>query len=211
MKNKIGVVTLFTVITLFSTGALAGACDYRPSSLLGGVGTGIVSTVGAAAAAAGTAGHIAGFYTLIHSVTGATMLGSVAGGASAAGTVGIMGGTAGLVGSVAAFIMAPIVIIPAAIVGAGVGIYEGVCYFQDERITDYDEVFAIVTGIAARADPDYFRLESGTDNATIFIRNDKDGHNEYSVADLYIANGVLKNSDWGSDTIIGNIGWTSNF
>ena len=90
-------------------------------------------TVGTAAAATAAAGlKAAGFYAITSAATGATMLGSAAGGVSAAGTVGIMGGTAGTVGTVAAALMFPFVIVPAAVVAGGVGVYEAGCYLTDK-------------------------------------------------------------------------------
>ena len=111
----------------------AEICDHTPSKLIGAGWTGSVATGAGATAAAGVGMKAAGFYTLTHAVTGATMLGSAAGGASAAGTVGIMGGTAGAIGTVGAALMSPFVIVPAALVAGGVGIYEGGCYITSKR------------------------------------------------------------------------------
>lgn len=60
-------------------------------------------------------------------------VGSTAGGVSAAGTVRIMGGTAAAIGTVGAALMSPFVILPAALVAGGVGIYEGGCYITSKR------------------------------------------------------------------------------
>lgn len=106
----------------------AGACDYRPSALIGSAGTAVVAGASGVVAGAGGAGNAAGLYTLTHAVTGATMLGSTAGGASAAGTVGIMGGTAGTGAAVMGVVLNPLVWIPAAVVAVGSGVYEGGCY-----------------------------------------------------------------------------------
>ena len=121
------------VAALVPATAVAEVCDHRPSSVIGGFGAGSVATGAGATAVAGAGLKAAGFYTLVHSVTGATMLGSAAGGASAAGTVGIMGGTAGAVGAVAGALMSPFVIIPAAVVATGVAAYEGGCYIADKQ------------------------------------------------------------------------------
>ena len=122
-------VVIALVSVTLSQAASAGTCDYVPSKLIGAGATGVVATGAGATAAAGMGLQAAGFYTITHAVTGATMLASTAGGASAAGTVGIMGGTAGVVGTVGAVLMSPFVIIPAAAVAVGVGAYEGGCYF----------------------------------------------------------------------------------
>lgn len=115
-----------------SRSAFADICDYTPSKIIGGktgaAASSAAATGAAATAAAGGGLKAAGFYTLTHAVTGATMLGSTAGGASAAGTVGIMGGTAGAVGTVAGALMSPFVIIPAAVVATVITAHEGGCY-----------------------------------------------------------------------------------
>lgn len=123
----------FLAAVMSSQFAIAGICDHRPSKMIGAGLTGSVATGAGATAAAGVGMKAAGFYTITHAASGAAMLGSTAGGASAAGTVGIMGGTAGAVGTVGAFLMSPFVIVPAAIVAGGVGIYEGGCYLSSKK------------------------------------------------------------------------------
>lgn len=125
-------IVLLCLAGLSTQSAFAGVCDHTPSKLIGAGLTGSVATGAGATAAAGIGMKAAGFYTLTHAITGATMLGSAAGGASAAGTVGIMGGTAGAIGTVSAALMSPFVIVPAAIVAGGVGIYEGGCYLSSK-------------------------------------------------------------------------------
>lgn len=186
--------------------AFADFCDYRPSQLIGDSGAGAVGTVGAATAVAGTAAKAAGFYTLTHAATGATMLASTAGGASAAGTVGIMGGTAAGVGTVGAFLMAPVTIIVGAVTAVGVAAYEGGCYFTDERVTDYDDVLKIMENMAANADPTVFRLVVVDGEKQIQV-GEKGKSDNYWVGDLYIVNGTLMNRDWFKNTTIGKIGF----
>jgi len=111
----------------------AGPCDYSPSKLIGAGATGVSAAIAGATAAAGASLKAAGFYTITHAVTGATMLASTAGGASAAGTVGILGGTAGAIGTAGAVLMSPFVIIPGVIVAGGVATYEGACYLANEK------------------------------------------------------------------------------
>lgn len=125
MKSLIASVA---VASFLSPPAFADVCDYTPSKQIGSGWTKSIAAGGGATAAAGIGLKAAGYYTLTHAVTGATMLGSTAAGASAAGTVGIMGGTAGAIGTVGATLMSPFVIIPAAAVTGGIGIYEGGCY-----------------------------------------------------------------------------------
>jgi hypothetical protein len=177
--------------------------------MIGGSSAGVLATTGAGTAAVGLAAKGAGFYTLTHAVTGATMLGSTAGGASAAGTVGIMGGTAGAVGTAASVLMAPATIIVGAVTAAGIGGYEGVCYFYDERVTDYTDVLRILGSIAVNADPDYLRLEidKADGNAILVLGDGVEGARRYYVEDLYVVNGVLKHRDWGLNSVIGNVGF----
>ncbi len=127
--KKLIITLLFAVFV--SQSAIAGVCDYRPSKLIGGKTTGAVAGGAGATAAAGVGMKAAGIYTITHATTGATMLGSTAAGASAAGTTGIIAGTGGVLGSIGAAIMSPFVLIPAAVVAAGVGAYEGGCYLAE--------------------------------------------------------------------------------
>lgn len=111
--------------------AIAGVCDYRPSKIIGGVATGGIAGAVGAVAATGVGLKAAGIYAITHATTGAAMLGSTAAGVSAAGTTGIIAGTSGALGTVGAALMAPIVIIPAAVTAVGVGAYEGGCYLSE--------------------------------------------------------------------------------
>lgn len=129
MKNAM----ILLLASTLSLPAIADICDHTPSKLVGAGLTGSVATGAGATAAAGAGMKAAGFYTFTHAATGATMLASAAGGASAAGTVGIMGGTAGAVGTISAALMSPFVIVPAALLAGGVGIYEGGCYLSSKR------------------------------------------------------------------------------
>lgn len=195
-----------------ATGSLAQAaiCDYRPSQLIGGDGTGAVAAAGAGVAATGTVMKAAGFYTLVNATTGATMLGSVAAGASGAGTVGIIGGTAGVIGTIASIVMAPATIAATGVTAVVVGGYEGACYYLvDERITDYAEVDAIMQNLGQQADPEYFQYREANNaaknNALIWVKNDKGERDEYEVRNLYIVNGELRHGDWFFDTVIGQV------
>lgn len=156
-----------TIIVCFmSSQAFADACDYRPSLYIGEGATSLMAGVTTATAAGGATLKAAGIYTLTHSVTGATMVGSTAAGASAAGTVGIIGGTSGVIGSAVAIITAPVTITAAAVTAVGVGAYEGVCYFQDGRITDVDEVRKIMLQIANHDET------FSADDSNIYVQNE---------------------------------------
>ncbi len=124
---------LFIALTVAVIPAHAGPCAYTPSKLIGSGVTGASAALAGATAAIGVGLKAAGFYTITHAVTGATMLASTAGGASAAGTVGIMGGTAGVIGTAGAALMSPFVIIPGAIIAGGVAAYEGGCYLTNKK------------------------------------------------------------------------------
>lgn len=108
--------------------SFAEICDYTPSHLIGGTATAATGVATGAVAVTGVGMKAAGLYTLTHATAGTVMLGSTAAGASAAGTAGIIAGTGGVLGTLGAFIMSPLVIIPAAVAAAGIGVYEGACY-----------------------------------------------------------------------------------
>jgi hypothetical protein len=204
---------LAVALTPFASSVSAGVCDYRPSNLIGGGGTGATVATAGGVAVAGTAAKAAGFYTLTHAVTGATMLGSAAGGASAAGTVGIMGGTAGFIGTAASIIMAPAVIIGAAVVGGGIAVYEGGCYFTIERVDDPKVIREVVAGLAASADDEALRVttEGGEEILLIAQGHDKHGRaigwDRYYIENLYIEEGMLRHRDWGVNSNIGVVSY----
>lgn len=205
------------VFATFATNVSAGVCDYRPSNLIGGLGTGALGATGAGVAAAGVGAKAAGFYTLTHAVTGATMLGSTAGGVSAAGTVGIMGGTAGVVGTVGAVLMAPATILAGLVIGTGTAIYEGACYFTIEKVEDPVIIMRILEGLDKQSDDEYFSLKkNGIGSGAIYVATkvDEDGtvlkRTRYSIDKLYIENGVLKHSDWGPNSQIGRVGYVDS-
>ncbi len=219
------IINISIISSFIATSSFAGVCDYRPSNLLGSIGTGAEATAGTGVAAVGMGAKAAGFYTLTHAVTGATMLGSTAGGASAAGTVGIMGGTAGLVGTVGSIIMAPTTIIAGVVIGAGTVILEGGCYFVVERVEDPIIIMEILENMAANSDPIYFKLvnkgKSNTnsaddENMSIYVALKVDDTNtvleraEYKVKNLYIEESILKHKDYGPNTQIGKVGYVLN-
>ena len=79
----------------------------------------IATGAGTAGVASGVALKSAGFYTLPHSVTGATMLASKA--------AGIIANTAGVIGTGAAILMSPLFLCTAgavAVAGVGYGAYQ---------------------------------------------------------------------------------------
>ena len=211
-RRNMVAVTAFLATSVAASLVNADACDYRLSKLIGGGAT--AGTVGGAGtvAAAGTAAKAAGYYTLVHSTSGAYMLGSTVAGGSAAGTTGIIAGTGTGIGAVAAVITAPVTIIAASVVAVGTGAFEGVCYFQDERITDFDEVLERLK-LLEKSNPDHITINnfwssddttmSSEDSTIIFYT--PSGKLTYKIAKLYIVNGVLMHRDWGRNTVVGKL------
>lgn len=138
------------------------------------------------------------------------MLGSTAAGASAAGTVGIMAGTASGVGAVAAVLMAPVTIVVGAATALAVGGLEAACYFQVERVNDPYVVMDVLESVAS-VDPAVTITQ--TRNGPVFsiwedpdrLYEDVDSARHYFVRELYIADGLLKHSEWGFDTDLGAV------
>lgn len=207
MQIRSALTSLMLAGMLCSTAtAHADTCDYRPSRILGdtvstavvGGGLAVSSTTGAASAL--------GVYTLVNAGSGLTMLGSTLAGASGAGTIGIIAGTGGAIGTAGAIILNPFVWVPAAILGVGGGGFEAACAFLvDERITEYDEVLAVMQSFATHADPEYFRLVTNAIPAFISLSDGEGTWTRYDIENLYIADGVLKHRDWGRNTVIGRV------
>lgn len=206
-----GIVRSISLATLFlgwASFAHAGPCDYRPSQLIGSAGATGAGVVAGGTAAAGGVAKAAGVYTLVNATSGLTMVGGTWAGASAAGTAGIIAGTSGVIGTTVAVITAPATIAAGAVATVVIGTFEGACYFTDTRITDYDEVNAIVRDISITAPASlYLYLPRGEGrNAEIRVRDPNSSetrYNFYKVRNLYIVNGVLKHRDWGFNTTIG--------
>jgi hypothetical protein len=205
---------LITSAVFTPIAANAEVCDYRLSSLIGGS----VATAGAVTAAStatvGATMNVLGYYTLTHAITGATMLGSTMVGSSAAGTVGIIGGTGAGIGAAGAAVMNPIGIAVGVVLAVAVGGSETYCFFQDERIAEYDEILFIMKGLDANADPNSFELREPSDptikKASILITDKEGVTTQYWVKNLYIVNGVLKYRDFGPNTTIGEVGLQVN-
>ncbi|CTQ32767.1 hypothetical protein [Jannaschia rubra] len=182
------------LICLCAGQASAAICDFRPSRVIG-AGT------KAGLAGAGTVVKTVGAYTLTNPASGASMIGS-----AASATASASGGAAT---TASAIVTAPASIVVAGVTALGAGAYEGACYFTDERVTDPEEVLAIMRSIDSRADPDWFQLSearSADDQAAIFLRNDEGFLDRYNVADLYIVNGVLMHRKRGRNVAVGDIG-----
>ena len=195
------------LLTLGLAGAFAGAtlawpaearvCDYRPTEML---------RSGAVTGAIGTATDFAvkadGIFTLTNAVTGASLMGT-----------GAAGGTlAQITATATSALAAPGAAVAGAVALVGLGAYEGLCFFGDERITDYGEVLGVMEAIALSADPAFFRVEpgpAGRDEAVVILGDGRGVETGYPVRRLYIANGVLMHRNWGVNTALGNVGFAT--
>jgi hypothetical protein len=188
--------------------AAARVCDYRPTEVLR---SGAVT--GAVTGAIGTATDLAlkadGIFTLTNTVTGASLMGTGAAG----GTLAQITGAAGALGSAAAgALAAPGAAVAGAVAVVGLGAYEGLCFFSDDRVTDYGEVLAVMEAIAVSADPAFFRVEpgpQGKDEAVVILGDGTGAETGYPVRRLYISNGVLMHRNWGVNTALGNVGFAT--
>jgi len=206
--------SLSAVLSLvWVTSASSGVCDYRLSQLASPTAATAVVAVGGAGASVGPATMaLGGLYFFPQAASGSMMLGSTLAGASGAGTVGIIGGS-GFAAGVLAVLTAPITLFVAAGTAVTVGGVEAGCYFVDERITEEEEVFAILRQAALTSNEDYFKLfdvsdeEAAETGAVSRVRiPDKDGEYQfYEVENLYIVNGELLHRDWFFNTSLGNI------
>jgi len=185
---------------------MADACDYRPTQLMGNAGAAATLAVGAAPVSISSSMGAAGYYTLVHSTGGYVMFGSVAAGTSGAGTVGIIAGSQGLAASIVAFLSGPIVIGTGIVLTVASSGYEGVCFFADERITDYEEVYAAMQLVASTSDPELFSiLEGRVEGETALLHMQDPGGQIiiYDIDNLYIVNGTVMHRDWFRNTTVG--------
>jgi hypothetical protein len=204
---EIKIISILATITIaLAGGAHAGVCDYKPSNLVGKTATTIGTAIAGGSAAAGVGLQAAGYYTLVHAGSGLTMLGSTAAGASAAGTVGIIAGTAGAVGTIGAILMAPVTLIVGGITIIGVGAFEGACYFQVERVTDPYKVREVIESVALQDDAVSI---ISTDDGDAMELKVSENTETYLLRNLYIADGQLKHRDFGPDTDLGPVLFTS--
>lgn len=196
--------SLAAAACIVSSPALAAVCDYKPSKLASEMVSTAAATVGGSAAAAGVGMKAAGYYTLVHSTSGLTMLGSTAAGASAAGTTGIIAGSAGAGAAIISVLMAPVTIVAGAVTVIAVGGFEGVCYFQIERVDDPFQVRRIIESIAAN-DAAVSIVE--TDDGPIMVLDSEEGQESYLIRNLYVADGELMHRDWMWNTNLGPVAY----
>lgn len=195
----------------------ADVCDFRPSVLAGKAGQAAKATAGAMVSAATETVRAVGVYTLENPVSGVSMISTGVSSAAAAGS-SVAAGAGGALTSAGAIATAPVTIAVAGLTAVALGSYEGVCYFRQERITDYDEILYIVSNLSANSDPTLFRLiPEGTEYVTLRGRNAIAGQDKvriastgvgpfiFDVSNLYITDGVLMHRDAGRNTVIGTV------
>ena len=195
----------------------ADLCDFHPSLLASKAGQAAKATAGAVASVATEGVRAVGVYTLENPVSGISMISTGVSSAAAAGS-SVAAGAGGALTTAGALATAPVTIAVAGLTAVALGSYEGVCYFRQERITDYDEILYIVSNLSANSDPTMFRLiPEGTDYVTLKGRNAIAGDDKvriaatgvgpfiFDVKNLYITDGVLMHRDAGRNTVIGNV------
>ena len=182
---------IVAVVSILLAGqSYAAACDYKPSRLAGTVGSMVGTAVAGTTSAAGVGMNAAGYYTLVHSTSGLTMLGSTAAGTSGAGTVGIIGGSAGAAGTAGAVLMSPITITAGVITVVVAGGYEGICYLRVDRVTDPYAVLEVLERLAE--DDENVSIINNQQGIKLLQVVTEDGTEQYVMRDLYIADGELK-------------------
>ncbi len=189
------------LVSVAPTQAAAGACDYKPSALVGSAREVASAGLRQGAVAAAEGARAAGHYALMHPGAGLTMVTSAAPGAS-----GLAAGAAGMIGTVGAILTAPISLTVGAVTFGAVGAYEGLCYFSVERVTDEAEVRRILESIAER-DPNV-RVLAGADGDRLELRQGSE-RQVYPLKKLYIADGVLRHRDWLLNTNLGEVAWVA--
>lgn len=184
-----------------------GVCAYKPSALAGVAAekaSGALTGAGAVARAGAEAGaRAAGNWMLMHPGQTVTLASSAAGTATSAAT-GAATGATGLAATVTAVVTAPVTLVVGAVTFAAAGSYEGLCYFQVERVTDPAEVRAIIDSIS-ESDP--LVWTRNTDKGPVMVLAGPKGETVYPIKKLYIADGVLKVRDWGLNTTLGPVAY----
>lgn len=204
---RFGTASVLTAVAILCTGAVnAEVCDYTPSKLVGNAATTVGTAIAGGGAVAGVGMQAAGYYTLVHAGSGLTMLASTAAGASAAGTVGMIAGTSGAIGTAGAILMAPVTIVVGGITLVGVSAFEGVCYFQVERITDPYQVRTIIESVASQDEAVTIVSTDDGDAMSLRILGET---KTYLLRKLYIVDGELKHRDFGPNTNLGRIMFTA--
>lgn len=183
----------------------AKVCDYKPSRLAGAA----ASHAGSALEGAGATvragvregAQAAGNYMLMHPGQSIKLVAGTASTVSGAAT-----GAGGLAASAGAVLTAPVTLVAGAITFAAAGSYEGLCYFQVERVTDPQAVRAIIDDIS-KTDP--LVWTRNTNSGPVMVLAGPEGETIYPIRKLYIADGLLKVRDWGLNSTLGPIAYVA--
>ncbi|WP_435137509.1 hypothetical protein [Pseudopelagicola sp. nBUS_19] len=108
-------------------------------------------------------------------------------------------------GATVAILLEPVTIAAAAVTAVGVGAFEGVCYFQVERVTDVEAVHVILKDAASRDDT--IELKRFNDGDGLVLKKST-GDANYLLKNLYIADGILMHRDWWLNTNLGTVFFT---
>jgi hypothetical protein len=103
--------------------------------------------------------------------------------------------------------MAPAAMVVGGVTIIGAGAFEGLCYFQVDRVTDPYQVREIVESVAVWDDA--VSIVSTKDGDAMALRVG-DETRTYLLRKLYIADGQLKHRDLGFNTNLGPILFTAD-
>ncbi|MGA0542071.1 hypothetical protein [Neotabrizicola sp. VNH66] len=202
---------LSLAVTLAAGAAQAALCDFRLSELIGARAPALASETADQSSLKGLGGKSQDFFTLVDQ-GGLTALGAVMGGKNGALAAGAAEEAAKVLGISGTVVTSQTIGIAAGVAALGAVGLEGVCRFQDERITDYYEVLAVLSAVAETADPRMFQLQLGTARkkaAVVEIWDAQTGiRQQYRVADLFFVNGELKLNRIGFNK---SLGWLVQF
>jgi hypothetical protein len=192
--------------------ARAELCDFRLSEMIAKRAPALASetaddsTLGKLRELGRVSGEAKDFFTLVDG-GGLTALGAVLKGSRAAKVAGGVKDLAEGLGMGGTIINSPAIGTASGLAALGMVGLEGVCRFQDERISDYYEVLAVLSVVAETADPQLFQLQLGAARkkaAVVEIWDPKDGvRRQYEVADLFFVNGELKLDRIGMNRSLG--------
>ena len=199
------VLPLVLALGVLPSSALANWCDYRLSNALPRTQS---PAVEAARSDAGIAQDEGVVYIMVNPRTLRTQVGATQEGSADSRDDGFVLRMARVVGAAVAVVAGDSALTTAgsAVLGAGL---ETVCFLRDERITEYDDVLAVMRVVDASMPPDLFALiEPGERRRDAYVRlsrNDGYEPSEYRVRDLYIVNGQLRHRDWGLNDVVGDL------
>jgi hypothetical protein len=199
-------------MAVFAGAARAELCDFRLSEMIASRAPALASetaddsTLGKLRELGRVSGQAKDFFTLVDG-GGLTALGAVLKGSRAGKIAGGVKDLAEGLGMGGTIINSPAIGTASGLAALGMVGLEGVCQFQDERISDYYEVLAVLSVVAETADPRLFQLQLGAARkkaAVVEIWDPDDGvRRQYDVADLFFVNGELKLDRIGMNRSLG--------